>query len=152
MVRDLRQARPLAGAEELAALETDPLAGLVRDLLAARRGHARSGAGERSRWLFPGGQPGQSINTQHLRSQLQRLGIRVGDARSAALLQLAADLPPAVCARLLGIHPTVAVAWQRAAGGDWTAYAAQITQRVSREDWPMSCPSSAGLSPDGTPS
>lgn len=120
----------------------DPLAGLVRDLLAARRGHARSGVGETPRWLFPGGQPGQPINPQHLRVQLQRLGIRVGDARSAALLQLAADLPPAVCARLLGIHPTVAVAWQRAAGGDWTAYAAELSRRTAPRP-PLRQPSSA---------
>jgi hypothetical protein len=32
-------------------------------------------------------------------------------------------------ARLLGIHITVAVAWQRASAGDWAAYAAEISRR-----------------------
>jgi hypothetical protein len=34
-----------------------------------------------------------------------------------------------VLARLLGIHITVAVAWQRASAGDWAAYAAEISRR-----------------------
>lgn len=41
----------------------------------------------------------------------------------AALFQLATDLPAAVLARMLGIHITVAVAWQRASAGDRAAYA-----------------------------
>jgi len=35
------------------------------------------------------------------------------------VFQLATDLPAAILARMLGIHITVAVAWQRAAAGDW---------------------------------
>ncbi len=31
---------------------------------------------------------------------------------------------------MLGIHIGVAVAWQRAAGGDWTGYAAEISRRT----------------------
>lgn len=31
------------------------------------------------------------------------------------------------CARTLGIHITVAVKWQRAAAGDWAAYAADVS-------------------------
>jgi hypothetical protein len=30
---------------------------------------------------------------------------------------------------MLGIHITVAVAWQRACSGDWAAYAAEISRR-----------------------
>jgi hypothetical protein len=46
---------------------------------------------------------------------LQRTPGRVtAAARSAALFQLATDLPAAVLARMPGIHITVAVAWQRA--------------------------------------
>jgi hypothetical protein len=48
---------------------------------------------------------------------------------SAALFQLATDLPAAVLARMLGIHITVAVAWQRASAGDWAAYAAEVSRR-----------------------
>jgi hypothetical protein len=45
------------------------------------------------------------------------------------LFQLATDLPAAVLARMLGIHITVAVAWQRASAGDWSAYAAEVSRR-----------------------
>jgi hypothetical protein len=52
------------------------------------------------------------------------------DRPSTALFQLATDLPAAVLARMLGIHITVAVAWQRASAGDWTAYAADVSRRT----------------------
>ncbi|WP_406012296.1 site-specific integrase [Streptomyces sp. NBC_00984] len=39
------------------------------------------------------------------------------------------ELPAAVLARTLGIDITVAVKWQRAAAGDWGAYAAEISRR-----------------------
>jgi hypothetical protein len=58
---------------------------------------------------------------------LAALGIRPGRARSTALFALATDLPAAVLARMLGIHIKVAVAWQQAASGDWTAYAADVS-------------------------
>jgi len=54
----------------------------------------------------------------------------------AALFQLATDLPAAVLARLLGIHITVAVAWQHAFAGDWAAYAAEVSRRT-RKDEPL---------------
>lgn len=60
--------------------------------------------------------------------RLRKLGIRLAEARSTALFQLATELPAAVLARTLGIDITVAVKWQRAAG-DWGAYAAEISRR-----------------------
>jgi len=47
----------------------------------------------------------------------------------AALFQLATHPPAAVLARMLGLHITVAVAWQRASAGDWVAYAADVSKR-----------------------
>jgi hypothetical protein len=44
--------------------------------------------------------------------------------RHAALMQLAAEIPPTMLAGILGIHPTTAVKWTRLAGGNWTGYAA----------------------------
>jgi hypothetical protein len=66
--------------------------------------------------------------------RLRQVGICSGPARSAALFQLATDLPAAVLARMLGIHITVAVAWQRASAGDWAAYAADVARRTTTED------------------
>ena len=59
-------------------------------------------------------------------------GIQPGQARSTALFQLATELPAALLARMLGIHISVAVAWQRAAAGDWATYAAEISRRKHR--------------------
>lgn len=50
--------------------------------------------------------------------------------RHAALLQLAAEIPAAILAGILGIHPTTAVKWTKLSAGDWTSYtAARTTNR-----------------------
>jgi len=41
-----------------------------------------------------------------------------------------AELPPSVIADLLGIHPNTAVKWTKAAGGDWSRYAARRALRA----------------------
>jgi hypothetical protein len=106
-----------------------PLDALILQVVAARHGHAAIGGQEISPWLFPGGQPGRPISAYQLAGRLRQLGVRSGQSRSAALFQLATDLPAALLARLLGIHISVAVAWQRASAGDWMAYAADISRR-----------------------
>jgi hypothetical protein len=129
-------AKPLSLGREPVTLP-EPLAGLVRQLLAARRGHAAIGDDGTSAWLFPGGQPGRPISSYRLAERPREHGIYPGQARSAALFQLATDLPAAVLARLLGIHITVAVAWQRASAGDWAAYAAEISRRKEQAMTPQ---------------
>jgi hypothetical protein len=114
----------------------EPLAGLVRQLLATRRGHAAIGDRGTSTWLFPGGQPGRPVSSYRLAERLRDLGIHSGQARSTALFQVATDLPAAVLARLLGIHIAVVAAWQRASAGDWAGYAAEVSRRA-REDEPQ---------------
>jgi hypothetical protein len=57
---------------------------------------------------------------------------RNGLARRCAF-QLATELPAAVLARTLGIDITVAVKWQRAAAGDWAAYAAEVSRRATSQ-------------------
>jgi len=106
-----------------------PLAALVLQLVASRHGHASLGDQGTSPWLFPGGRPGRPINAAHLSQRLRRLGLRPSRDRSSALFHLATELPAALLARLLGIHISVAVAWQRASSGDWTNYAADYSRR-----------------------
>lgn len=115
------------GARPLAVPE--PLAAMVVDLMGTRRGHATLGDQGTSRWLFPGGQPGRPISASRMTERLRALGILAGPARSAALLQLATELPAAVIARLLGVHIKVAVEWQRISSGDWATYAADYSRR-----------------------
>jgi hypothetical protein len=114
----------------------EPVAGLARQLLEGKRGHATTGAGDPSPWLFPGGQPGRPVSSGRLGQSLKDLGIHPGQARSTALFQLAAELPAALLARMLGIHIEVAVAWQRISAGDWMAYAADVSRRTTRQPVP----------------
>lgn len=118
----------------------EPLAALLRQLVTTRRGHTVIGDQGTSRWLFPGGQPGRSLSAFQLAERLRRIGLRPGESRSAALFQLATDLPAALLARMLGIHISVAVAWQRASNSDWTAYAADVSRRDEHRTTPASSP------------
>jgi len=121
------QVRLRLGREPI--LLPDPLAELVLRLVATRRGKAALGDRGASPWLFPGGQPGRPISAFGLGERLRQLGLHSAQARSTALFQLATDLPAAVLARMLGIHISVAVAWQRASSGDWASYAAAVSRR-----------------------
>ena len=107
----------------------EPLAGLTASLLTRRRGHAALGDQGTSRWLFPGGRPGQPISAYQLAERLRQLGLRPAQSRTTALFSLATELPAPMLARLLGIHIKVAVAWQHASAGDWTTYAANYSRR-----------------------
>ena len=107
----------------------EPLASLTLRLADERRGHAVTGDQGASRWLFPGGQPGRPISADRLAGRLRQLGLRPDPARSAALFQLATELPAAILARLLGLNIKAAVIWQHASAGDWTAYAADVARR-----------------------
>jgi hypothetical protein len=124
---DAQHVRLRLGREPIVLPE--PLAALVLELLGSRRGHAALGDQGTSRWLFPGGRPSQPISAEQLTERLRRIGLRSGQARSTALFGLATELPAALLARLLGIHISVAVAWQRASSGDWTNYAADYSRR-----------------------
>ena len=110
-----------------------PLDNLLRELVENRFGHAAVGRHCDTPWLFPGGRPGQSLSAFRIAERLRHLGIQSSRARSAALFQLAADLPAAILARTLGIHISVAATWQRACAGDWLSYAAEVSRRTTPE-------------------
>jgi len=111
----------------------EPVAGLVLELVATRRGQAALGAPATTPWLFPGGRPGQPIGDDRLGQRLRRIGLSPRQDRSTALFTLATQLPAAILARLLGLHIAVAVQWQRAAAGDWAAYAAEVSRRPRQD-------------------
>jgi hypothetical protein len=112
----------------------DPLADLVLKLAVGQRGHATTGADGPSPWLFRGGQPGCPISAEQLRQRLEMVGVHPRQARNSALSQLAAELPAALLARLLGIDISAAVAWQQISGGDWMTYAADVSCRSQADD------------------
>lgn len=76
------------------------------------------------RLLFPGMVPGRPISPHAMTQKLARHGITVRAARNGALASLAADLPAAILADLLGMHVNTAVRWVTLARRDWTDYLA----------------------------
>lgn len=74
------------------------------------------------RWLFPGPRPGQHLSAPTLARRLTAHHIHIRQTRTTALIELAQDLPPAILAPMLGLHPITAEQWRRRAATDWTAY------------------------------
>ena len=75
-----------------------------------------------TRWLFPGRASIRPVTALAVTRQLNQHGIHVRAGRTAALTGLAGQLPPAVLASLLGMHPATADRWSRRIASDWTAY------------------------------
>jgi hypothetical protein len=90
----------------------------------SRQAHQRAVADDNPRWLFAGRQLGAPMAEGNLRRRLGRLGIAPLSARTGALMALAATLPPAVLADLLGVSEGNAATWSQVAGGEFAAYAA----------------------------
>jgi len=108
-----------------------PLDNLVQ-ALQHHRGHAAY-ASDSGSWLFPGGRPGRHITAEVLRCRLRQAGIpTIREARNAALMHLAAEVPAALLAGLIGISPRTAVAWATLAKQDWTTYTAARHERIAR--------------------
>jgi lambda repressor-like predicted transcriptional regulator len=94
------------------------------------------------RWLFPGRVPGQPMDNHSLTNRLNRRGISARPARNGARMArngarmaLAADLPAAIIADLLGMHVNTAIRWVRYAGRDWADYLAASSRRTGQEVW-----------------
>ena len=105
-----------------------PLASAITQLINDGRSHRGVGSPQQTPWLFPGHLPGRPITPATLGERLRALGIYAQAARRAALLDLAAQLPAAVLADLLGLHETTAAKWMHQAGGDWSRYAAELAR------------------------
>lgn len=101
------------------------LAQLIEELHATATPTAvLGGRGAPTSWLFPGQVPGRHMSVNGLVRQLNDHGIQARISRSAALINLAADLPAAVLAGLLGMHINTAVRWAHRAKRDWASYLA----------------------------
>lgn len=110
------------------AIIPEPLGALLLELAAGGRNHTGVGS-PASRWLFPGLHPGRPLHPSSLGQRLRRLGVPTMPGRRAALMHLASQLPAAVLAEILHLHPTTAVKWVATAGGDWNNYAAEISRQ-----------------------
>lgn len=77
-----------------------------------------------TRPLFPGRNPGQPIRADVLTRRLRSHGIDTRQARNAALVAWATELPAAILADVLGLNVNTAVAWANRTRRDWTDYLA----------------------------
>lgn len=102
----------------------EPIGSFVAALVETRRGRAATDDTATSRWLFPGGLPGRHLDPETIAARLRHLGISAAKLRTDVLLDLGADIPPAILADLIGLYPETAARWTHAAGGDWTHYVA----------------------------
>lgn len=109
----------------------EPLASHIRQLLRARPVTTAAKAPGDTGWLFPGHHPGRPVHATTLTKRLRTLGVPVGVARLAALAHIAASMPAAVVADLLGVHPGTAAAWAKATGRTWADYTANRTNGVT---------------------
>ena len=111
-----------------------PTLGAILDtLITDGKPYTGTGTPAHGKWLFPGLLPGQPITPERLSARLNDIGIPVRAARRAALTGLAAQVPAAVLADALGIHPTTAVNWTYDAGSDWNRYAAELARNRDHE-------------------
>ena len=97
-------------------------------LISDGRSYRGVGSPQQTPWLFPGHLPGRPVTPATLGERLRALGIYAQTSRRAALLDLAAQLPAAVLADLLGLHENTAAKWMHQAGGDWSRYAAELAR------------------------
>jgi hypothetical protein len=102
----------------------EPLATFLRTLPWRRQVGPSGSVPGADQWLFPGRQAGQHQHHEHPSRRLRELGIKPRLSRNQALLHFGRQVPAKVLADMLNLHPNTAVRWVKAAGGDWTRYAA----------------------------
>lgn len=107
-----------------------PLDALLTSLPIAKPFGAASTLAD-ERWLFPGKWAGHHQHPTSLMGRLNKLGITTRASRNAAMLHLAATVPPAVFASLIGISISAATCWAEYAGSNWTTYAAIRTNATA---------------------
>jgi L-alanine-DL-glutamate epimerase-like enolase superfamily enzyme len=83
--------------------------------------------------------PGRPISPHAMTQKLSRHGITVRAACNGALAALAADLPAAILADLLGMHVNTAVRWVNYARRDWTDYLADRADEQSKKSKEEGC-------------
>lgn len=84
---------------------------------------------EKNTWLYPAARLGQPLAPRTLLQRLRAIGIQPTLGRNTALMQMAAEMPPPVLNKLLGISLDRATRWTQEAGNSRPGYAAAVAQR-----------------------
>ncbi len=83
------------------------------------------------RRLFTGYAAGTHLTADALATGLKKLGIQPAAARSAAMIDLAGNMPARVLSDLMGYANGTAERWAQASGRKWASYPALRAQRPS---------------------
>jgi hypothetical protein len=102
----------------------EPFSTHVKTLIDTRRAKVAKRVADPGPWLFPSQHPDRPALPETITHRLQRLGIQPSAHRAAALLHLAAELPPAVLSDLLGLGRTAVQDWSTLAARPWASYVA----------------------------
>ena len=84
------------------------------------------------RWLVPGQNYASHISVDTIGARLADLGVDSRVGHRAAQMHLAAEVPPSILSRLLGIHPSNALVWSELAGNSYADYVARRRRQQSR--------------------
>jgi hypothetical protein len=106
----------------------EPLGRLFVSLLEDKRPYKGVASPCDSPWLFPGLAAGRPVTASSLGARLRRIGVRTMTGRRSAMNHLAARMPAAFLADLLGVHHNTAVRWARGTGANWSTYAAELVK------------------------
>jgi hypothetical protein len=106
----------------------ESVADVMRTYIRSRQ-HLPYASSRSAQWLFPGRQPGQSMNPVSLQVHLREIGVPPQRGRASAIRQLVLQAPAPVIAKALGYHDKTATRLITEAGGTWSRYAPGDHQR-----------------------
>jgi hypothetical protein len=120
-IRGTRNRKELAIAPEIGDL--------IWDLAKGGAPHKGFASAVANPWLFEGFRPGKNISEPALRTKLKAIGIRVGEMRGAALIDLGASTELTLLADVLDISDGTAFKWWSRAGKGGSKYVSMRLQR-----------------------
>ena len=101
-----------------------PLDAHIAALMQRHRARTVSEMTNDEAWLFPGAMPGRPLHASTLGRRLSELGVATTVHRQAALAHLAATMPAAIVADLLGVSIATATRLAQLTGRPWSDYIA----------------------------
>ncbi len=100
----------------------EPVATVMRSLLAEPRYRHNTAAHPHSPWLLPGRNPGRPMHIGSIHHILDAAGVPLRATRAGTWQQLVREAPPAILADAFGIKATTAMRYASAAGADYLSY------------------------------
>lgn len=107
----------------------DPVATIAWAAVRDRNHHVKLTRPSSIEWIFPGAYPGTHLSSERLWTRMKAIGVEPRKGRNAALLDLAAQLPGAVFAELLGLKPQTAIRLNSEMSQQTSQYGAELARQ-----------------------